>query len=954
MNLLKCAPHLFTSSRRWPRFASNVRSGMWKCGFTAICFITALLANGQADKTPVQENIASLHDAFAHPPDNTRIMVRWWWFGPSQTKEEIRRELQQMKSAGIGGVEIATLYPLSLDNPQTGFHNYPFLSDEHLQTLRTAADEAQRIGMRVDITLGSGWPLGGPHISVTHAAGELRVETISVGSGENSVPIPALESGEKLIAAYAVPKHPANGLGGAERIPILVGARVALPKHIFANDEVMFFISSRTGMMVKRPAIGASGFVLDHYDRSAIEEHLKAVGDRLLSAFRDHPPYAVFSDSLEDYGSDWTPDLLEEFRRRRGYDLVDHLPALVGDSGAESAAIRHDWGETLTELANERFLEPMQEWAHQHHTLLRSQTYGYPPVSLSSNRYEDLPEGEGKATIRMAREFSDTRWAASAGHLFGHNVISSETWTWLHSPAFRATPLDMKAEADLHFLQGINQLVGHGWPYSPESAGEPGWRMYAAGAFNAHNPWFPIMPDLAGYLQRVSFALRLGKPVNDAALLLPNDDAWASFRARVQKNVSATSVGGFDETGSNVSLDESLPKFLGPDIIGQVLDAGFGLDFIDADAINTVGIPYKVLILPAVDRIPLETYQKIRNFARRGGIVIATRRTPASSPGFLHANELSLRIRAISQTLFHGQIATAHFIADEHALSTQLAQWTEPDVTLTQRNSAIGFVHRQLNDGDLYFLANTSNKTLSVEAKFRSRGTHAELWDAFTGEITSLPDHQLLHLDLEAYGSRLIFLTNQTLVEPPPKTAVVYRRVDISHDWAISFQDGKPILLSELRSWTHLPNAEFSSGLATYRKSFNFKPELGDTVILDFGKGSPIPLPDPLPHFNMRAYLQSPVCAAGMVYVNNEFAGYVWHPPFQVNISKWLKSGENELRVVVGNTAINELAGSAQPDYRLLRALYGVEFIPQDMDDLKPEPSGMLGPITLIESRATR
>jgi len=99
----------------------------------------------------------------------------------------------------------------------------------------------------------------------------------------------------------------------------------------------------------------------------------------------------------------------------------------------------------------------------------------------------------------MWRQFSDTRWAASAGHLFGKPVISSETWTWLHSPAFRATPLDMKAEADLHFLQGINQLVGHGWPYSPQTAGEPGWRMYAAGAFNAHNPWWFVMPG-AGWV----------------------------------------------------------------------------------------------------------------------------------------------------------------------------------------------------------------------------------------------------------------------------------------------------------------------------------------------------------------------------------------------------------------------------------------------------------------------
>ena len=150
-----------------------------------------------------------------------------------------------------------------------------------------------------------------------------------------------------------------------------------------------------------------------------------------------HPPYAVFSDSLEDNESDWTPDLLQEFSRRRGYDLTPHLLALIGDAGSDTAAIRHDWGKTLTELANDHYLRPLQKWAAQHHTFLRSQTYGTPPVTLSSNRYVDLPEGEGKASLQMWRQFSDTRWAASAGHLFGKRVISSETWTWLHSPAFR-------------------------------------------------------------------------------------------------------------------------------------------------------------------------------------------------------------------------------------------------------------------------------------------------------------------------------------------------------------------------------------------------------------------------------------------------------------------------------------------------------------------------------------
>ncbi len=102
--------------------------------------------------------------------------MRWWWFGPAATKPELQRELEQMKAAGIGGVEVATLYPLALDDPATGFHNYDFLSDEYIDDLRFAAEEAARLGLRMDVTLGSGWPFGGPAIPVTQAAGELRVE----------------------------------------------------------------------------------------------------------------------------------------------------------------------------------------------------------------------------------------------------------------------------------------------------------------------------------------------------------------------------------------------------------------------------------------------------------------------------------------------------------------------------------------------------------------------------------------------------------------------------------------------------------------------------------------------------------------------------------------------------------------------------------------------------------
>ena len=324
------------------------------------------------------------------------------------------------------------------------------------------------------------------------------------------------------------------------------------------------------------------------------------------------------------------------------------------DIGPKTGDIRHDWGQTLTELANENYLTPIHEFAKAHGTLFRSQTYGTPPVNLSSNALADLPEGEGS----QWRRASSSRWASSASHLYGRPVTSSETWTWLHSPVFRATPLDMKAEADIHFLEGINQLIGHGWPYSPPQAGEPGWRFYAAAVFNDHNPWFMVMPDIALYLQRISYLLRQGEPINDVAIYVPTDDIYAGF------------------TLGNDSVNKALDARLGTDITGQILDAGYNFDFIDDAAIAKVGVNYKAVVLPAPQRMPEATKKKLEEYKRFGGFVFDTRETPN--------------------------------------VGAAIKKAITPDV---ERAPEIGFVHRHLPYAEVYFLANTSNHRVESDAK---------------------------------------------------------------------------------------------------------------------------------------------------------------------------------------------------------------------------------------------
>src|SRR5689334_23409993 len=136
--------------------------------------------------------IDDIRKNFQHPPDDARIMMRWWWFGPAVTKAELEREMHVMKNAGIGGFEVQPVYPLSLDDETLGIKTLPFLSDEFLDALRFTSDKARELGLRFDLTLGSGWPFGGPTVPIEEAAGRLRYEHVKVEGGTRFVKMPSI------------------------------------------------------------------------------------------------------------------------------------------------------------------------------------------------------------------------------------------------------------------------------------------------------------------------------------------------------------------------------------------------------------------------------------------------------------------------------------------------------------------------------------------------------------------------------------------------------------------------------------------------------------------------------------------------------------------------------------------------------------------------------------------
>jgi hypothetical protein len=919
------------------------RSLITRSLLTALPFLALLPASAQKP-TPAPE-IATLRQNFLKPPNDARPMMRWWWFGTAVEKPEILRELQQMKANGIGGAELAFVYPQVLDDPAKGLVNHPFLSPEMLDAVRYAQTEARKLGLRIDVTLCSGWPYGGPATTLAEAATRLRTVEIPLSADATTLPQVKLADGESIISVSIVdgePKHwnaaSAHVVQPNAPIPSGAGPHVAL-----------FFIQSHTRQQVKRAAVGAEGYVLDPFSHDAVATHLKAVGEPLVGAFGTTPPYAIFSDSLEAYGADWTPNLPAEFQKRRGYDLIPHLPELVAGGTPEAEQVRHDWGQTLTELVNQNYLTQINNWAIEHHTKFRSQTYGEPAVSFSSQNLVALAEGEGP----QWRAFSTLRWATSANHVFGHNVTSGETFTWLHSPVFRATPLDMKAEADIDFIMGENQIIGHGWPYSAPQVGEPGWSLYAAGAFNNHNPWHPVMPEVTHYIQRISYLMRQGEPANQVAILLPTDDAWAGFLP------------------GHVTVTGAMQKLISPELMSAILSAGYNIDFIDADAINKVGLgAHQILVIPPTDRIPVETLKKIADWRKQQyGIsqgrqydVVCYQRCPS--------------IDADGKPL-PGMTGSFLVAKDLKDLTGDLTSAATPDLRLdhvsdTDRD-ALGFIRRKLPNADVYFLTNTSNHEVSAGVSFATKFKHRVRLDPDTGrEVPELAPTQSAptaesSVTLAPYESAVFLLADNVTSPHVPEKNDTQPLTDLSSNWSVRFT-GIDHIQNEptLTDWIADPATKNYSGEAVYTRSFTLASTPKTPTFLQVDGGNPTAdapnrpaehvlgpngLPDPRitrPGPGMRAYYDPPIREAAIVYINGQRAGALWHPPYRLDVTKLLKPGENHIEIRVYNTAINAWAAQPPHDYKPLIAKYGDRFQMQDLDKVKPVPSGILGQIHLV------
>ncbi len=791
-------------------------------------------------------------------------MMRWWWFGPSVEREELDRELREMAAAGFGGVEVAFVYPLG---PVTA----DFGSDRFLADVRFAAERARDHGLRFDLTLGSGWSFGGPHVSADLAARRLRWDRREIGSGPMDIPVVSPWPDDELVAAYVGDGSAQERPDHVEQLPIEDGV-IKIPDRS-GPRLVLLAYAGRTGQNVKRAAAGAAGPVFDHYSAAATRRHLQAVGDRLLDAVPAELVGSVFCDSLEVYGADWTPELPAEFARRCGYELLPQLQLLITD-GAGAHRLRADYHRTLSRLYEENFVAVIQRWAAARGVPFRLQGYGTPPAVISSYRFADLFEGEGWGW----QEITQTRWASSAAHLYGRRVVSSEVWTWVHSPSFRATPVDLLGEAHEHFLNGVNQLVGHGWPYSPAGAAGVGWIFYAAGAINERNPWWPAMSELNAYLTRLSWLLQQGEPVAEVAIYVSDDDLFAGM---------GTAVGG--------SLDawREANRRIPPEIPATVRTAGLDYDLVDDDALTQIAPDrYRTVIMPSVTSVPDATGRWLGDVLTAGGSVIT----------------IDSRIQLAGATEVH--------LED---LATVLGVSLVPDLQLDPPVAAVGCVHRRYGDRDGYLLVNTGPETTTFRVRGRRGAGRAEIWNAYTGECTSTSgDLEDLDLTLHPYQATVIMSGGPSSgpdAEVGGVARITNRRRVPAGQWQVEFPGDSPRSVELPHIWELDPRRRHHSGQATYSTVVDVGDDALEAVI-DFGDGEAERLDGAVSRGmvgpSYRARLRGPIGEVAQIRVNGREVGLIWAPPYRCDISGALRPGKNDIAITVYNTAANALAADRE------------------------------------------
>ncbi len=978
----------------------------------------------------IDADLAKLREIFLNPPASAKPMTRWWWFGGAVTPGEISRELELMRAAGLRGVELQPVYPLEVDDPARGVRNVAYFSQEWFDLLRHTAREARRLGLQFDFTLGSGWPYGGPFIPTKLSARRLRVlSQDAAGISEFTWNLaPHLVAEETLVAVVAAPVLPSQQ-------PDLRHTQVITDqiKEITSNNlrvgmglyqwqvpagewRIMVFIDSPTGMQVKRPTVGMEGAVLDHFSREAMELFLRAAGDR---TFEELKPLgipaidSIFCDSLEVYGADWTPKFMEEFEKRRGYSLTPYLPALWQDAGPLTPHVRYDYHLPLSDLILENFFLPLTAWSEKNGVRARIQAHGAFGDIIEGYAAAHIPEGENIFLgDRYQVNLRHRKLASSAAHLYSKPVASAETYTWLRMPLFLTTLEMMKAATDATFLDGINQVVNHGYPFSPPEGGEPGRVFYASTLINHTNLWWRHYPHLAKYIQRTAAILLQGVSVNPIAVYLPLADVFAKF-----------GLGA-------LHIDEELENQIGTEPLLKLRRLGQDFDLINDSALlnhsevvdgklRIGGASYVTVIVPGARFMSPESLEKLANFVAQGGILHFVDRVPEAAPGVQEQESRTKRLHRTLEKLFGTpqppKDASVTYKRGSAGLVSGILDGVEdlwPDFTIMEAGSIrlpetfsglggvpdflaggpemefarenVGFIHRRFGTVDLYFVSNLAARTQDLRVQFQIGNRTPQRWNPedasiqenlvfeFGEYIKGEVEVTEVQLRLEPFESCFIVFGNSN-EEPTITRSNVWGPLRIERGGKQNLikglaEESGDLWLETRRGKRHRIAVKGTPGPVRLEGPWTLK--LGERPPIELGAlRSWNELPEGKTYSGWGTYKTSFDLAdfgvdiewaivLGRVHetaeaeLNGVLLGAAWKGTRRLACGSALMIGKNYLTVRVANLWIHHMQSRPKPDLTALEETYGIRWGRYGEVEAKEiPPSGLLGPVRLVPSK---
>lgn len=880
---------------------------------------------------------------------------RWWWLGSAVDEESLDWNITEYAKSGLGTLEITPIYGVQGNEK----NELKFLSREWMKALDHTQKRAREEGIGIDMNTGTGWPFGGPEVTVEEAAAKAIFQEYRV------------EGGKKITLAIGVEEQSRRETARLSRVMAYnnQGKRLNITSRVSGGNlnweapagewHIIVLYNGRTLQQVKRAAPGGEGYVMNHFDKDVVKNYLA----KFDKAFRENGvarPKSFFNDSYEVYHADWSDNLLEEFYRRRGYKLEDYFPEFLDKERPEiTCRIVSDYRETISELLIENFTEQWTAWAHKNGSLTRNQAHGSPANLIDTYAAVDIPECEGfglspfnikglrrdHITRKNDSDLSMLKYASSAAHISGKPFTSSETFTWL-TEHFRTSLSQCKPDMDLMFVAGVNRMFFHGTTYSPREAEWPGWKFYASIDMSPTNTIWRDAPEFFNYITLCQSFLQMGKPDNDFLVYLPVYDLWSEQPGRLLQ------FGIHD-------MKERAPKFI--ETIHQINNGGFDTDYIsdrfikttrcsDGKLVTSGGSSYKAIIIPGVKYMPEETLNHLARLAKEGATIIFMENYPEGVPGFGKLEERKKRFTRIKREFpTVSDFSTTKILPMRKGTiitgSDYRSALEASRVTPEEMKTLFGLqcIRRSHDTGHHYFITSLQNRDVNDWITLGVGAQSAMLFNPMTGEKglaqSRLKEGRLqVRLQLASGESVILQTFDRTLDEEP----WIYLKeknfsLSLDHGWKLRFLESVPTIggtfnVDTPSSWTGIdhPDATKNRGTALYTLETDIPAIEADEWILDLGD----------------------VRESARVRINGKSAGTVWAVPYRLKVGRFLKAGRNRIEVEVTNLPANAIAelDRKKVPWRKFKDINVVDlnYKKTTYEKWDPLPSGLNGTVRLI------